>query len=117
MTNRTRLVSVALVALVAAGGVATDAFAMRVLPPRYAPSVSHSPDDVVCRVKDDNFFITNFGNRNLDSGRQVSWRSPTTGVEGTILMPKMLAPGEEVELYGVLSDDAAAGAPCTVDLA
>jgi hypothetical protein len=117
MTKPTRLVSLALVALVAVGGVATDAFAARQLPPpRNTPSVPHSPDDIVCRVKDDNFYITNFGDRNLDSGRQVSWRSPTTGDEGVILLPKMLAPGEEVELYGVLSDFVAAGSLCTAEL-
>ncbi len=117
MTSPIKLVSIAFIALVAAGGVATDAFAMRAFPPpRYAPSTPHSPDDIVCRVKDDNFFIANFGGRNLDSGRQVAWRSPTTGDEGTILIPKMLAPGEEVELFGVLSDYAAAGAPCSADL-
>ena len=116
MTNTTRLASLALIALITAGSASTDAFAMRTLhPPRYAPSVPHSPDDIDCRVKDDNFYITNFGDRNLDSGRQVSWRSPTTGDEGVILLPRMLAPGQEVELYGVLTDYAAAGAPCTVD--
>jgi len=117
MTNTTRLVSLALIALVTVGGAATDAFAMRTIPPpRQAPSVPHSPDDIVCRVKDDNFYITNFGDRNLDSGRQVSWRSPTTGDEGVILLPKMLAPGQEVELYGVLSEFVAAVSLCTVDL-
>ena len=107
--------SLALVALVAVGGVpptlSPPASCRRAMPQRSA-----QPRHIVCRVKDDNFYITNFGDRNLDSGRQVSWRSPTTGDEGVVLLPKMLAPGEEVELYGVLSDFVAAGSFCTAEL-
>jgi len=71
----------------------------------------HHTMDLTCRVRGDNLFITNFGDANADSGRQVSWAS-TTGDEGTLLLPKMLAPGEEVMIAEVLTEMAGPGDEC-----
>jgi hypothetical protein len=69
---------------------------------------------VECRVHGDNFYIMNWGNSVLDSGLQIEWGSPTTGDGGRVLLPKMLAPGEEVKLADVLSADVLPHSPCNV---
>lgn len=71
----------------------------------------HHTMDLTCRVRGDNLFITNFGDANADSGRQVAWAA-TTGDDGTLLLPKMLAPGEEVMIAAVLTDIAGPGDEC-----
>jgi hypothetical protein len=75
-------------------------------------STSHGAPDLECRMKGLDFFIINFGNANVDSGRQVAWSSPTTADGEVILLPKMLAPGEQLKLADVLSDVPDRGAPC-----
>ena len=72
---------------------------------------------VECRVKGDNFFIINWGNDNLDAGRQIAWSSPTTGDGGVIPLPKTLGPGDQVKLAEVLSAPVLPGARCDVGLA
>ena len=71
------------------------------------------PPDLDCRMKGFDFWIINFGNANVDSGRQVAWSSPTTDDGAVITLPRMLAPGEELKLADVLSDVPYRGAPCT----
>jgi hypothetical protein len=121
MTNLTKIVTFALTTVVVTTSMiaAASAFTLPTFPPTRIPhsfDKHHSDMTVECRVHDADFWIQNFGGDNLDSGRQIAWRSPTTGDEGVILLPKMLAPGEEVKLADVLSDDALAGAPCAVAL-
>jgi len=93
---------------------ASSAFALPIpifpLPKLNVPHHHHTLD-LSCRVRGDNLFITNFGDANADSGRQVSWAS-TTGDEGTLLLPKMLAPGEEVMIAEVLTEMAGPGDEC-----
>jgi hypothetical protein len=118
MTKLISLSALAVSALVASTGLAS-AFSLgfAVDKQTYPTGESHSPQIIVeCRVRDADFWIMNFGNDVLDSGRQIAWRSPTTGDEGVVLLPKMLGPGEEVKLADVLTDDAHAGAPCTAAL-
>src|SRR3982751_6450925 len=96
---------------------ATSAFALPIIIiplPKHGP-VTHHTHDLTCRVRGDNLFIMNFGDTNADSGRQVSWASPMTGDEGTLMLPKMLAPGEEVMIAEVLTDFAGPGSRCDID--
>ena len=48
------------------------------------------------------------GGKTVDFGRQIAWSSPTTDDSDVVLLPETLAPGEEVKLADVLSDDPAA---------
>jgi hypothetical protein len=80
------------------------------------PNPSHPDYNVECRVHGDSFYVINWGNSVLDSGRQISWRSPTTNDSGVVLLPKMLAPGEEVQLADILSDVVLPHSPCNVAL-
>jgi hypothetical protein len=80
------------------------------------PDQSHGFPTVECRVHNADVWIQNFGTDILDTGRQVAWRSPTTGDQGLILVPKILAPGEEVKIADALTADALAGAPCQAAL-
>lgn len=117
-TNLTKLASLAIMALAATTSITSALEGIHLVPgPNNFPDKVQHSTILECRVKDDNFWIMNFGNGNLDSGLQISWRSPTTNDEGVILLPKMLAPGDEVKLAGILSGDANAGAPCTATLA
>lgn len=118
MTNLTKLAAIALVALSASTTFASAAF----IPPNFPlipvpqpnhPSVHHGITSLDCKVRDGDFYIMNFGTTTIDSGRQVAWSSPTTDDDGVVLLPKMLAPGEQVKLADVLSDMALPGSPCT----
>jgi|SRR6185369_5524210 len=114
MLNTAKLATLALVATIATSAFVSDASAKGVGPhPNPPPVVNHGSPDITCKVKDFDFWIINFGDTNLDSGRQVEWRSPTTEDAGIIMLPKMLAPGEQIKLADVLSDEAYRGAPCT----
>jgi hypothetical protein len=110
MTTITKLTALALAALVASTTIASA------LPFSVRPGKSHSNYAVECRVHGDSFYVINWGSNTIDSGRQVSWTSPSTGDHGLTLMPKSLAPGEEVQLADVLSDTVAPGARCAADL-
>lgn len=108
---------VTLTGLAFAGLIASTAFANAMVwpypPPTTNPTINHSTLDLECRVKNNDFYIINFGNAVVDSGRQIEWRSPTTNDDGRILLPRMLNPGDEVKLADVLTDVALSGAPCT----
>ncbi|MEO9227595.1 MAG: hypothetical protein ABI216_01400 [Devosia sp.] len=113
MTNLTKLALVAVVALTASTSIAS---AMQIKVPQPNKPHTHSNMTIECRVRDDNFWIINFGDKNLDSGLQIAWRSPATDDSGVVLLPKMLAPGDEVKLAGVLTDFANGGDPCSAAL-
>lgn len=68
-------------------------------------------NDLVCRARGDILFITNFGDKNADSGRTVTW-AVSNGDAGELLLPKMLAPGEEVMIADALNELAAPGDDC-----
>jgi hypothetical protein len=120
MTNLTKLAAIALAALVASTAIAT-AGGPPPLPkvPQVHPQRPHHHGivDLECKMKGFDFWIINFGNDNVDSGRQVSWSSPTTDDGAVITLPKMLAPGEELRLADVLSDVPAQFAPCDASFA
>jgi hypothetical protein len=115
MTNLTKLAAFALVALSASTTFAS-AMVIPSRPPltRLGPTTTHSPAELDCKVRGADFYITNFGSDNVDSGRQVAWNSPTSDDSGVVLLPRMLAPGESVKLADVLSDFVLPGSPCTV---
>jgi hypothetical protein len=108
---------VTLAGLAFAGIIVSTSFASAMViptwPPMPQPNTTHSTLDLECRVKNNDFYIINFGNAVVDSGRQIEWRSPTTNDDGRILLPRMLNPGDEVKLADVLTDVALSGAPCT----
>src|SRR4051812_823601 len=106
MTNLIKLTTIALTAIVATTSIASAMILPVPRVPRPHLHQNHTLLGVECRVKDNDFWIINWGNTNLDSGRVITWRSPTTGDQGEVLLPKMLAPGEEVKLFDVLSDEA-----------
>ena len=114
MTNLSKIALVALATLVAGTTIASAAVA----PPtnRLNHTQDHPNYGIECRVHGDSFYIINWGNSVLDSGRQVSWSSPTTQDSGIVLLPKMLAPGEEVQLADVLSDVVVPGSTCSAAL-
>jgi hypothetical protein len=97
--------------------VAVDTPTLSIPSHKTGPGPQHRTYAVECRVHGDNFYIINWGNDNLDSGRTVAWASPSTGDGGTLLLPKSLAPGEEVKLADLLSMPVIPGARCDVALA
>jgi hypothetical protein len=109
--NKLITVAAATLATTIAVSFATSAFALPVIKPRPHTHYTH---DLTCRVRGDNLFITNFGDTNAESGSQISWASPATGDAGTLLLPKMLAPGEELMIADVLTDLAGPGSRCDV---
>ena len=110
------LTKTALIALAFVVAGTTLALANGAGPPRkVGPNPNHPDYNIECRVHGDSFYVINWGNSVLDSGRQISWTSPTTGDTGTTLLPKMLAPGEEVQL-AELSTTVAPRSPCDVAL-
>ena len=117
MTNLTKLALLAVVALTTSISMASAA-PLPIFPglPHLNGPHKHSNMIIECRVKGDNFWIINFGDKVLESGLQIEWRSPSTDDDGVILLPKMLAPGEEVKLADVLTDEARPGAPCSAAL-
>jgi len=112
MTNLSKIALTAFALVVAGTTIASAA----IIPQRIARPTNHPDYNVECRVHGDSFYIINWGNSVLDSGRQVSWGSPTTNDSGLVLLPKMLAPGEEVQLADVLSDTVLPHSPCNVAL-
>ena len=94
---------------------AAFAFPLIIVPlPKHGPATPHHSHDLSCKVRGPNLIITNFGDTNADSGRQVSWSSPDTGDAGELMLPKMLAPGEDVLIADVLTDLALPGDDCEV---
>ena len=95
----------------------TSAFAIN-LPPQprrpAGPHVQHS-HDLSCKVIGTDLIITNFGDTNADSGRQVDLSSPDTNDGGSLMLPKMRAPGEHVLIADILSDIAIPGDDCQAD--
>lgn len=67
--------------------------------------------DLACRVHGADLVIINFGDKNADSGRQLSWAT-NNGDGGELPLPKMLAPGEEVTIADALDTFAAPGVDC-----
>ena len=108
MTNLHKVAVIGLIALAASTSFAAAAR----LPILVTPKDPHSAPTLDCRVKGTDFWIMNFGSKPIDSGRQVAWRSPTTGDDSVVSLPGTLQPGEELELADVLTDDAVAGSPC-----
>ena len=110
MTNMSKLALLAITAL-----TVTTTIASAVVLPTPRPSRPHNHSNVIveCRVKGDDFYVINFGDKVLDTGIQIEWRSPSTDDSGKILLPKRLAPGDEVKLAEVLSDFAIPGSPCS----
>ena len=109
MTTLSKIALITLAAVVAGTTIASAA----VQPPR-RPNTNHPDYGVECRVHGDSFYVINWGNSVLDSGLQISWTSPTTDDSGVTLLPKMLAPGEEVQLADVLSSIVIPGSPCQI---
>jgi hypothetical protein len=121
MTKLTRLATLAFVALTASTSLAAAA----IMPPMpkipTIPNVPSAPDShgspyLDCRVSGLDFWIINMGAKTIESGSQVAWASPTTDDANVVLLPRMLAPGDEVKLADVLSDAPQRGAPCAVGL-
>ena len=104
-----KLIATTVLALVGVS-LATTAFAANPKPPA-RPHAIHS-HDLSCKVIGPNLVITNFGDTNADSGRQGDWSSPDTLDGGTLTLPKMLAPGEEVLLADILTTAALPGDDC-----
>ena len=106
-----KLITTTLFALVGVS-LATSAFAAN--PPHLPPARPHAihSHDLSCKVVGPNLIITNFGDTNADSGRQVDWSSPDTLDGGTLTLPKMLAPGEEVLIADILTTPALPGDDC-----
>lgn len=114
MTNLTKMAAIALAALF----VTTTFASAAVTPPKPRPQrPHHSISDLECRMHGFDFWIINFGTQNVDSGRQVSWSSPSTEDGNVITLPRMLAPGEELRLTDVLSDVPERFAPCDASFA
>jgi hypothetical protein len=105
--NKLTMITTAALAAAVTLSLATGAFALP--PPR--PHLPHS-HDLSCTVRGPNLIITNFGDTNADSGRQLVWSAPNTNDGGTLTLPKMLAPGEEVLIADVLTDFALPGDTC-----
>ena len=123
MTKLTSLAALAILAFAAAPSLAAAAGAPPMLPgpkmptpgpSQSSPHTSHGSPYLDCRVHGLDFFIMNMGTSAIDSGSQVAWNSPTTDDSSVVLLPRMLAPGEEVKLADVLSDVPQRGAPCAV---
>jgi hypothetical protein len=82
MTTFTKLTALALTTLVASTSIASAvSFSL-------SPGKSHHNYSVECRVHGDSFYVINWGSNTLDSGRQISWTSPSTGDHGLVLLPK-----------------------------
>jgi hypothetical protein len=117
MTRLTRIAAVALAALVASAAIVSTASAFTI-PPSLVnllhKNQSHPTNAVECSLHGDSLIIFNWGNDNLDSGRQIAWASPTTGDGGVLLLPKMLAPGEQVKIADALSTMVGPGTRCEV---
>src|SRR3569623_1341365 len=104
-----KLIATIVLALVGVS-LATTVFAAP--PPKVQrPHLVHS-HDLSCKVIGPNLIITNFGDTNADSGRQVDWSSPDTNDGGTLTLPKLLAPGEEVLIADILTTPALPGDDC-----
>jgi hypothetical protein len=114
MTNLSKIALIALTAVIAGTSIAAAMSTPTHRLPTTTNNNGHPNYAVECRVHGDNFFIMNWGNSTLDSGLQIEWGSPTTGDGGRVLLPKMLAPGEEVKLADALSDIVIPGSPCNV---
>lgn len=112
MTNLTKIAALAFLALTASTTIAS-AWPFPIKPPATPHNSDHSLE---CRVANGAFYIINFGNTQLESGRQVAWSSPETGDSGIVSVPTMVAPGDEA-ILAELSVPVAAGAPCSVDFA
>lgn len=111
MTNLSKLAVAGLAAAVTVS-LATSAFALPIL--KIAPKQVHHTQALDCTVRGFDLIITNFGDDNADSGRQVAWAA-STGDNGTMLLPKMLAPGERLLVADALTDFAARGSRCEAD--
>jgi len=119
MHTLTKIAALALVAVAASTSMSSAFFPkipiFPILPK--APGISHNTDHTLeCRVANGAFYVINFGNTQLESGRQVAWSSPETGDSGIVSVPTMVAPGDEIVL-AELSVPVQAGAPCSVDFA
>jgi len=104
-----RKFTIAGLAVAATLSLATSAFALPIL--KIVPKQAHHTQALDCTVRGFDLIITNFGDDNADSGRQVAWAA-ATGDDGTLLLPKMLAPGERLLIADVLTDFAARGTAC-----
>ena len=111
MTNLTKIALLALATVIAGTAIASAA------PVLILKRTPHSSPNVVCRLHGTDLFVMNFGEKNLDSGRQLEWASRTTGDQGTLMLPVMLAPGEEVRIADVLSIESIRGAQCEIAIA
>ena len=118
MTNFTKIAALALVALTASTTIAS-ALPVLILPPllKISRPPHNSNHDLECRMRGTDFYVINFGDVSLDSGRQVAWASPETGDSGVITVPVMVAPGDEVRLADLLSIPVAPGTRCNVAFA
>ena len=120
MTKLTNLATLAFLALAASTSLASANVIPSTHPIPTTPGTPSTPENnhgtpfLDCRVHGFDFWIINMGGKTIDSGSQVAWNSPTTDDSSVILLPKMLAPGEEVKLADVLSDIPQRGAPCAV---
>lgn len=125
MTKFKTLAALALVAVAASTSLATAGAQPPMQPGPKGPPTPHGPSvstpdtnhgvaDLDCRVKGLDFIIINTGDKAADSGRQVVWASPSTNDGNLILLPKMLGPGDQVKLAGVLTSIPRRGAPCSV---
>ena len=114
MTKLTKIALLALAAAIAGTTMASAAPIFFKIPKLQGPH--NSDQSLECRVINDGFYVINFGDKNLDSGRQIAWNSPETGDAGMAMVPKMLAPGEEARIAD-LSFPVPAGTRCDVSLA
>lgn len=119
MTKLTVIAAGAFVALVASTSFASAMVLTHATQPN-PPNTPNAPTvedrgivGLECRVKGTDFYVINFGTMNVDSGRQVAWNSPRSGDSGVVMLPRMLAPGEELRLSHVLSTATPAGSPCS----
>ncbi|MBN9305929.1 MAG: hypothetical protein BGO82_01150 [Devosia sp. 67-54] len=111
MSNLHKLAVVGLATAVTLS-LASGAFALSLIKP--VLKQAHHTQALDCTVRGFDLIITNFGDDNADSGRQVAW-AVSTGDNGTMLLPKMLAPGERLLVADALTDFAARGSRCQVD--
>jgi hypothetical protein len=116
MTFIAKLAAAALVSLGAVASFVPAASAMVLPPTHYTPDVPHGTILIDCRVKDNDFWVQNFGNKELQSGLLIVWKSPTTDDSGEFLLPKTIPSGESLKIADLLSDDTYAGAPCSAAL-
>ena len=114
MTNLSKIALLALATIIAGTTIASAAPIIIKFPKLQGPH--NSDQSLECRVRGNDFYVINFGDKNLDSGRQIAWNSPSTGDSGLAMVPKMLAPGEEVRIAD-LSFAVAPGTRCDVSLA